>query len=517
MKILLVPIDDRPVTYTFPQLICKSAHVEPIVPPRSMMGSLTKAAQIEELFAFCENAVSKSAPDAAVICLDSLLYGGLITSRRTNDDFKTILERFERIKKWRQLAQSAGSKLVVYAQSSIMRISDNYDNTEEKEYWQNYGRELFEWSACLHRLSKSAADGEAKLIPGLLQSLESKIPEAIRKDYLDTRIRNFSINQTILRSLANKSSDKNKDNSVLDYLVFSQDDSGEFGLNVSEKERLMSEAQNLGLSDKVAAYAGADEVACTLIARAMIDNAVKKEGERARPVFAVAFSPRQTQSVASRYEGQKIGSTVEAQLKASGVKYSIDDLTSPTFTLVVHGPSERQGDHITLPGLPDLSQVDTRLAVESTLECLKEAQGDCIVVDVAYANGGDPLLVEALFEHPDALKKIKSYAGWNTTGNTMGSAIALAIATWYSRLNEGTSEAITVQQKQCLFTRLLDDWAYQAKVRKILHGETSTQKLAEQISPYVKTISAAINIEPRVRLSFPWKRTFEIEIGFEGN
>ncbi len=266
----------------------------------------------------------------------------------------------------------------------------------------------------------------------------------------------------------------------------------------------------------MAAYAGADEVACTLIARALIDSTVKKEGERARPVFAVSFSPRQTQSVASRYEGQKIGNTVESQLKASGVKYSIDDLTSPTFTLVVHGPNERQGDHITLPGLPDLSQVDTRSAVESTLECLKEAHGDCIVVDVAYANGGDPLLIEALFSEPSALKNIKSYAGWNTTGNTMGTAIALAVATWYSRLGE-SSEAITLQQKQCLFTRLLDDWAYQAKVRKVLNGESSTQKLAEQISPYVKAISSAINIEPRVRLSFPWRRTFEIEIGFEGN
>ena len=129
MRILLVPLDDRPVTYTYPQLIMKSARVEPILPPRAMLGSLARPAQIEELLNFCENTIQKNTPDAVILCLDSLLYGGLITSRRTDEDLKTISERLERIKKWRQLGQSAKPQIKFYAQSSIMRISDNYGNT----------------------------------------------------------------------------------------------------------------------------------------------------------------------------------------------------------------------------------------------------------------------------------------------------------------------------------------------------------------------------------------------------
>jgi hypothetical protein len=101
MKILLVPLDDRPVTYTYPQLVARCAGFEPIVPPRNLMGSLTRGAHIDELFNFVETGL-RHEPDAAVIALDSLLYGGLITSRRSSDALKTIIARLDRIKKWKE-------------------------------------------------------------------------------------------------------------------------------------------------------------------------------------------------------------------------------------------------------------------------------------------------------------------------------------------------------------------------------------------------------------------------------
>ena len=503
MRILLVPLDDRPITYGFPQLLLKAAQVEAIVPPRPIMGSLNRGAQIDELFSFCENALSKSNLDAVILCLDSLLYGGLITSRRSSEDLKTISDRLERIKKWKTLSSKP---IPFYAQSSIMRISDNYDNTEEKDYWSTYGKELFEWSACMHRISR----GE-KLTAGVLESLERKIPGAIRQDYQSTRFRNFSINMLLLRSM------KARGNSnFLDYLVFSQDDSGAWGLNVSEKERILKEVDELKLGGRVTAYAGADEVIMTLISRALIDNIARTDGTTIKPHLQVKFSPAGAAAVASRYEGQELGVTVQAQLEASAVKYTYGDdeqsNSEDNFTFVVHGPQERQGDHITLPGLPDLSNCDTRAAVQNTIKILEESAADCIIADVAYANGGDPLLMEALLKNQKAMSKVKSYAGWNTSGNTIGSAIAMATCLWYARHTVERSDTL----KHCLYTRLLDDWAYQSKVRKTLGGETSTQKLAESIAPYVKTISAAVNMEPGIRLSFPWRRTFEIEIGFEG-
>jgi hypothetical protein len=513
MKILLIPLDDRPVTYTYPQILIKAAGAETIMPPRQMMGSLTRGAQIDELFNFAEGALNQKEPDAAIISLDSLLYGGLITSRRSTEPVKAILARLDRLKKWKEMS---GRKIPIYASSSIMRISDNYDNTEEKEYWARFGRELFEWSGCLHRL----ASGE-KLAPGLLESLERRIPTDIRQDYLDTRFRNFTVNMTLLKSM---------EEGFIDQLVLSQDDSGTWGLNVGEKERLSSVCRQMHLENKVEIYAGADEVICTLIARLLLNSQ-----SNTRPELTLHYSPATCRTVASRYEGQEIGNTVEAQIKASGItctqaKEAIDD--SRTMTMIVHGPADRQGDHITLPGLADLSQTDSAEATAQTLKLIEEAPGAVILCDVVYANGGDPVLMDQLIKHPELLQKICSYAGWNTTGNTVGSAIGTALCVWFGNGN-GTSssstsnsstgasstaalKALTDNQKRCLFTRLVDDWAYQTKVRKELQGEPSTQKLAELISPYVKKVSAALAYEPSVRLSFPWRRTFEIEIGFEG-
>lgn len=492
MKILLIPLDDRPVTYSYPQLLAKLGGAEAIVPPRTMMGSLSRGAQIDELFNFCEGCLSRNEVDAAVICLDSLLYGGLITSRRSTEQVKIIQARLDRLKKWKELSNKP---ITIYAQSSIMRISDNYDNTEEKEYWSRFGRELFEWSACLHRL----ASGE-KLAPGLLESLERRIPGDIRQDYLDTRFRNFTINMTVLKSM---------EDGLIDHLVFSQDDSGAWGLNVGERDRLISVCQQMSLQKKVNIYAGADEVICTLLGRLlMAEN---------KPSLSLHFSPECCRTVASRYEGQDIGTTIQAQIKAIGLTAAdteAGDSINSDLTMVVHGPSERQGDHITLPGLPDYSQIDSSKAAANTIKLIESAPGFVILCDVVYANGGDPLLMEQLIKRPELLKKICSYAGWNTTGNTTGSALGTAVCTIAGiAIN---NKSVSDSQKRSLFTRLVDDWAYQTKVRKELQNEPSTQKLAELISPYIKTVSAALAFEPSVRLSFPWRRTFEIEIGFEG-
>lgn len=505
MKILLVPLDDRPVTYTYPQLVARCAGFEPIVPPRNLMGSLTRGAHIDELFNFVETGL-RHEPDAAVIALDSLLYGGLITSRRSSDALKTIIARLDRIKKWKE---TCGKRIPIYCQSSIMRISDNYDNTEEKEYWARFGRELFEWSSCMHRLSS----GE-KLTPGLLQALERRIPADIRQDYLATRFRNFSVNQAALKAVEEGS---------LDHVTFSQDDSGQWGLNVGEKNRLIAMAEQANLTKKVSVYAGADEVTVALISR-LITNIYRP------PSIDVHFSPDGSSAISSRYEGQDIGTTALAQLDASGAKFSMVDRnnkeeSSPAdITMIIHGPKDKQGDHITLPSMPDLSSIDTSQSVAGTLELIAQAKNPVLLCDVAYANGGDPALIEELIQQPELLKKISAYGGWNTTGNTIGAAIGTAIADFSRRrFADGESNGRDLAKesgeykKRCLFTRLVDDWAYQTKVRKQLDGEPSTQKLAELISPYIKRVSSAMSFEPSVRLSFPWRRTFEIEIGFEGN
>ena len=80
MKIAFIPIDNRPVCYTLPQIICGiDESLEFFIPPRELLGDLTKIAKIEELYSWLEELPE---PDCIVMSLDTLTYGGLIPSRR---------------------------------------------------------------------------------------------------------------------------------------------------------------------------------------------------------------------------------------------------------------------------------------------------------------------------------------------------------------------------------------------------------------------------------------------------
>lgn len=494
MKVILLPLDDRPVTYMFPQLVARTAAIEPIVPPRELFGSLMSAAKIDQLIAWIDSAIATSSPAGLILCLDSILYGGLINSRRSRETLSEITPRLEHIKRWRTQSRP---DCKVFAQASIMRISDNYDNSEEKAYWSEYGREIFLWSEQLHRLKKKELPAAA------LRQTEFKIPANIREDYLDTRFRNFQIN----RKLVNLVQDK-----LIDRLVFSQDDSGEMGLNVLEKERLLEHAEQLKVSDKVAIYPGADEVLCSLLANWLVHTTTGGARPKA-PVAEVKYSPDECWRCPSRYEGQTIGQSIDSQLNACGIENAQTEKRPPNFTLVVHSSTERQGDHILLPGQPDLRRLDTAASVRATVSLLEKIKTPFVLVDVAYANGADPLLVEALLERPELTRQMRGYAGWNTTGNSAGSAIALAVANWYRAMHETPNGQTDESLRRCLFTRLADDWAYQSLVRRELSGVISPSELAQQMAPHIKRISDALGYyPPRITVAFPWKRTFEIEI-----
>ena len=96
MKIGLIPIDNRPVCYTLPELIAGlDDSLELFMPERTLLGDLTKPADTDAILAWIENLESA---DAFVIALDTVAYGGLIPSRRSQDTFEGISARLGRLK-----------------------------------------------------------------------------------------------------------------------------------------------------------------------------------------------------------------------------------------------------------------------------------------------------------------------------------------------------------------------------------------------------------------------------------
>src|SRR5262249_53753874 len=137
------------------------------------------------------------------------------------------------------------------------------------------------WSALKHKEKM----GVANVGPDL-KALEAEIPQTVRDDFASRREKNFQINQDLIAMAKS---------GAIDFLVFSQDDTAEFGLNVWEKAQLVAQAKALG-ANNVVGYPGADETITTLMTRWLISTCPSP------PKAAIQFSPNQGKDADSNYE-----------------------------------------------------------------------------------------------------------------------------------------------------------------------------------------------------------------------
>lgn len=445
MKIALIPIDNRPVCYTLPEITSKiDDDFELYLPDRKYLGDLKYQADIENLFKWLSDLPQI---DGLVISLDTLAYGGLIPSRRCPETFEQIQERILKLKDI-----LISKKCKIYAFSSIMRISNNNYNDEEKDYWSKYGTEIFKYSYNTHKFGKPQ---------------KSNIPEEILEDYIATRKRNFEINKTYLNW---------QKEGLIDTLVFSKDDCAEFGFNVQEAEEL----ENLGAYTKT----GADEIPLSLLSR-MISGKIK--------VCPIFLEP-EYKHLLSNYEDVSIEKSVLGQLELAGCEISSQN--DADILLIVNNFKKNQGEIV------------MKIETESFAKDFKLPDKPYMIADVRFANGADNNFInELLFNNKLNDKTFYGYSAWNTSANTLGSLIYGAKVKFFA--NKYNPKAFNRLQ----ITRFLDDWAYQANVRQQLTNPDEAI-INEKMREFEKKLSDVIMQSIDVKYSFPWERLFEVEIEF---
>ena len=372
--------------------------------------------------------------DARILALDTIAYGGLIPSRRSSDSIDDIISRLLRLK-----PLLYGKK--VYAFSSIMRISNNNYSEEEKEYWAEYGKKIFEYS---------------------FSGINNGIPREILEDYLATRKRNFEINKLYL---------KWQKEGVFETLIFSKDDCAPRGFNVEEAKEL----ERLGGKTKT----GADEIPLTLLARA-----VKKDIK----IF-IRYTEPEYKNCISNYEDVSIEQSVTGQLELGGFQ-TVQNLNDADIILIVNNFIKKQGELV--------MEWDT----EPFNKTFTAPELPYAVADVRYANGADNAFIKQLLPQID-LNNFFGYAGWNTSANTLGSLLAGIKIKWKAK--KYNEKAFCKLQ----MIRFLDDWAYQANVRKTIPAPCDIKEL---MTPFEKILTKKFNQTTSIKYSFPWQRKFEVEI-----
>lgn len=463
MKIALIPIDNRPVCYDLAMNIAQiDESITLLMPEKKLLGSLTSNAKIDEIINWLEQ-LPKT--DALIISLDTIVYGGLIPSRRSKESMKTINERLLKLKNI--IAQHKN----IYAFSSIMRISNNNINEEEKEYWNKYGKKIFEYSYNFHK------DG--------IETHE--VPTEILNDYIATRSRNFEINKTYIDWAEEK---------VFNTLVFSKDDCAEFGMNVLEADILkrIAKEKNL-LKTQVLIKTGADEIPLTLMARAISEYNQAKNNLQAPKIWHKFLAPENTNLI-SKYEDISIEESVKAQIELCGGK--IVEENEEDICLLINNFEEVQGEIV------------MKIKTKPFSQKLKLPSKPYMIADVRYANGADNKFVEKLLKQELRLDSFYGYSAWNTSANTLGSLICASTVRYYAK--KYNKDAF----KKLQIIRFLDDWAYQANVRQRLKAEKTAKpdvrKLKKMMQPYEKKLNKLFEMKTTFKYKFPWKRFFELGI-----
>ncbi|QLQ35368.1 DUF4127 family protein [Micromonospora robiginosa] len=485
IDIALVPLDDRPVCRTLPAMVAAVAGARVHTPPADLLPAGRRPGDPDGLARW----LAERRADAAVVALETLGLGGLIASRLRDDPVGVVLRR------WGALAEGPTP---VYAATVVQRTPDADDAGEEPDYWARHGRALHAYSARLHR-----AVGTPDLPT-------TDVPAPIRRDFLRRRHRNHVLNQAALGLAAQ---------GVLDTLVVGADDTAVAAVGTAEWQWLRTWTSWLEVGDRVLAHPGADEIGAVLVARALTAAAGHA------PRIAVACAEPDGLARVARYEPVSIGDGIASQAAATGAH--LVDRAHADAVLVVHPPQPGDADWATAP--PSDTDPAAAARTAALVRRLLAEGRPVALADCALGNGADPRLVADL-TGDGGYAGLVGFAGWNTAGNTVGSALATLVAYQVGAVT-GTLDATAA--RRLLAHRLVDDHVWMSYARPRLRHERGTDPTRHDHVPDAETAVVTARIERLLRerwgqlaalpgwsvapgsVTLPWHRTYEIDFVLE--
>ncbi len=537
-RIILVPLDDRPVNLRMPRLLAEMVGYELVTPPRELLGHFKTAGDPEAIGAWVLGQVVEPV-DCAVLSLDMLAYGGLVASRGANVRTALAQERLNILSAIRARAPH----LTIYAFNVIMRLSITARSDETARYWELVRR--------YSELSGVVAEGGDAQAAAELRQLEQQIPAAVLGEYLAVRGRNHQINQRAIEEVAAGN---------LDMLVLCQEDAAQFGLHQGEQQRLRQLADKLKVADRVLMFPGADEVAAMLLVRFIHAHMLKSTAVK------IMYPPGEDGRHIAEFEDRPFAESVAAHMQAVGVHPAGED-EEPDLVLAINPPAGCRRQEADIQARrPLLEQFARRIKEIST-------ERGVVICDAAFPNGAEDAFSEALIEAGIELPRLLSYAAWNTASNALGSALAHGTLRLIALQDKGAfdlaqlltgispmrylellNSLINAEKAhvQLLFTRFVDDWLYQTQVRpqvtehvvKLLRTSIfdlqESTRAAEQMVGDMLTQAAAdlwieqflghqcVEIGPpghrsgvllaeleQTHVTLPWQRLFEVDLEFE--
>ena len=424
--VLLVPLDSRPPCSQLVQKLGAIAGIEIIVPPNRHLDNYKSPANREAVRQWTYNQLSHA--ESAILSSDLFMYGGLIASRQ-----QLAAVDGEAGKTLAFLAQLHAKypSRPLYAFAIIPRLLIAED--DETKLWQEPMRQWATFKE-VYDTFEQPSDFEK------LEKVRKMLPEKVIAQYEALYKENAARNHQLL-SLAKAG--------ALTYLILGQDDAQAFSLPNRNRNLFRDIIDEEKLSPVAATTRGADEIAMLLLARWYNER--------------TGFSPK----IFIEYSDPSVPEMIMPFMSASTAESAAEKVALIGGTTVA---TPEEADFVLFVHCGNRAISARKLTLTAPrVKYYVTNSYPLALVDLSQEYKAHQTLLPSLLENQTPLPQLIAYAGWNTTSNSLGTALSQA-SLFQARLRLAVSpqERLSVHTQNLAFTaeRLLDDWVYQKKVQK---------------------------------------------------
>ncbi|KYZ77350.1 hypothetical protein AXX12_04260 [Anaerosporomusa subterranea] len=419
--LVLLPLDSRPACTQLVEQLGYLANIRVVMPPADYLDNYTQPGNRIALAEWLKESVKQA--DAVIVSTDMLLSGSLIASRSdipTPENISAVAELLTTIRQ-----NNPHIRLYSFHIIPRLLIADHTPDRQYQKAMQNYSilqdqMLLFENPLDFERFA----------------SLEETIPKRIIDEHQLLYARNQEAHR-VWMALAKAN--------ILDAVVIGQDDGYHFGLPNMVKQRLEAEIESEQLSDRVIITRGADEVALTLLGR------LANENKSPTRVF-VEYSSPDAPHVVMPFMSHSVSTTVTEKIKLIHA-VEVESAQQADFILFVH------------IGRQNSSPYSLKSSAQRLKHLVNSGQ-PVALVDLAENFYARQTLLPYAIDADVRVDRLAAYAGWNTTSNSIGTAVTQA-ALYISNQTTDPANLLRLHYDNLTFlaARFLDDWHYLKEIQ----------------------------------------------------
>ena len=476
----IVPIDSRPCNTNWLSKLGHISDVNVMLLPIEYCGTLEKGAQPEAILNWLEQYISKF--DYLILSTDALCFGGLVQARKGDKELEVINPFLNKIKDL--LLRNKGVK--VYLFDTLMRTSITAHNAKEAEYWKMIND--YSYYMGHYHFYKDIDSLEQ------VNKLKEVIPSSILDSYLKARNVKHFLNLEFISWVIE---------GIADTMLLLQEDSMPYGIQQIEQESINQVILLNKIEDSVHFYNGTDEGALVLLGKIIY---------HCSPIETSVFIDYSCSEMMERvhlFEDHIFKDNFNKMWDTIGLKRASSANDCNTVFALFGGKANRDLDLSKPTMIPVIKDDSYKEFIKRINQYIKIGK-NVILVDLYFPNGGTKELLDDI-----DYSKLSGYSGWNTSSNSLGSAICQLVGV----LVHGNS----LLNQDFTWERIADDCIYQTYVRRVVNERLIKDNInVYQLGDEYRYAEELIEAEFKKYDEFlhhhtfktwlPWKRTFEIDI-----